>query len=92
MGDEKVQLILVGNKSDQDSKRAVSYAQGQELSQQLGCQFLETSAKDRVNVDQVFLDITRNLKKSVGTKIGTTGTSFFSVGPTKKVDEEDCGC
>jgi hypothetical protein len=33
------------------------------MADSLGAKFLETSAKDRVNVDQIFIELTRALKK-----------------------------
>jgi len=60
---ESVIILLVGNKNDQESNRAVETSQGQEMADKLGCLFMETSAKDRVNVDNIFLELIRSLKK-----------------------------
>ncbi|KAE8664161.1 Ras-related protein RABC2a [Hibiscus syriacus] len=49
--------ILVGNKVDLDSERAVSREEGMELAKELGCSFIECSAKTRVNVDQCFEEL-----------------------------------
>ncbi|MBA0550745.1 hypothetical protein Golob_021667 [Gossypium lobatum] len=46
--------MLVGNKVDRDSERAVSREEGMELAKELGCMFLECSAKTRKNVEQCF--------------------------------------
>ena len=48
------QVILVGNKCDMEEDRVVSYDRGKQLADQLGLEFFETSAKDNVNVKQVF--------------------------------------
>jgi GTPase SAR1 family protein len=48
--------ILVGNKCD-SSKREVSYDEGKKLAEELGIQFYETSAKDNIDVTEMFLDI-----------------------------------
>ncbi|KAF5729464.1 ras-related protein RABC2a-like isoform X2 [Tripterygium wilfordii] len=51
--------ILVGNKVDRDSKRAVTREEGISLAQQYKCSsFLECSAKTRTNVQQCFKDVT----------------------------------
>lgn len=52
-------IILVGNKSDLDHKRTVGINEGRQLSQKLGCSFIETSAKERTNVEEVFFNLVR---------------------------------
>lgn len=42
--------LLVGNKSDLESNRQVKTEEGKTLAESLGIKFLETSAKDAVNV------------------------------------------
>ncbi|XP_039067307.1 ras-related protein RABC2a-like isoform X2 [Hibiscus syriacus] len=49
--------ILVGNKVDRDSERAVTREEGMALAQQRKCSFLECSAKTRANVHQCFKDL-----------------------------------
>lgn len=59
---EKVNKILVGNKSDMGKdKRAVSYTAGEQLAKEYGIPFFETSAKTGSNVDDVFYRISRNV-------------------------------
>ncbi|TYH51169.1 hypothetical protein ES332_D10G254800v1 [Gossypium tomentosum] len=49
--------VLVGNKVDRDSERAVTQEEGMALAQQLKCSFLECSARTRANVHQCFKDL-----------------------------------
>ncbi|XVE76102.1 hypothetical protein DITRI_Ditri12bG0146300 [Diplodiscus trichospermus] len=49
--------MLVGNKVDRDSDRAVSREEGIALAKELGCMFLECSAKTRKNVEQCFEEL-----------------------------------
>lgn len=56
-------MILAGNKSDLEYERTVSTSEGQELARQLKIQYLETSAKQRTNVDQAFHDLVRAIRK-----------------------------
>jgi GTPase SAR1 family protein len=52
--------ILVGNKCDLEHKRQVSFDQGKELARQYNVsKFLETSAKDTVNIDELFTSTTQ---------------------------------
>ncbi|OWM63933.1 ras-related protein RABC1-like [Punica granatum] len=49
--------MLVGNKVDKESDRAVSKKEGIDFARQYGCLFLECSAKTRVNVEQCFEEL-----------------------------------
>ena len=51
--EEKIKCILIGTKCDLD-KREVSEEEGQNLGQQYGFKFLETSAKDNININETF--------------------------------------
>lgn len=47
-------MLLVGNKSDLESQRQVSTEEGLKKAQELGCKFVETSAKDSINITSAF--------------------------------------
>ncbi|KAK6933460.1 Small GTPase [Dillenia turbinata] len=49
--------VLVGNKVDKDSQRAVSREEGIALAREHKCSFLECSAKTRENVHQCFKEL-----------------------------------
>ena len=51
--EEKIKCILIGTKCDLD-KREVSEEEGQNLGEQYGYKFLETSAKENINIDETF--------------------------------------
>uniref|UniRef100_A0AAV2LZP8 Ras-related protein Rap-1b n=1 Tax=Knipowitschia caucasica TaxID=637954 RepID=A0AAV2LZP8_KNICA len=58
---EDVPMILVGNKCDLEDERVVGKEQGQNLARQWSnCAFLETSAKSKINVNEIFYDLDRN--------------------------------
>lgn len=56
-------IILVGNKCDLDSERMVSKEEGEQLARNFGCKFIETSAKSRINVDNAFYDLVREIRR-----------------------------
>lgn len=62
--DKHVPIILIGNKSDMADKREVSYGEGDILARSLKCPFFETSAKLRVNIDDCFHELVREIKKA----------------------------
>jgi small GTP-binding protein len=49
--------MLVGNKVDKESERAVTKKEGIDFARQYGCLFIECSAKTRVNVEQCFEEL-----------------------------------
>jgi len=57
-------MILVGNKSDLENERTVSTAEAQELGRKLKISYLESSAKQRINVDAAFHDLVRSIRRS----------------------------
>lgn len=63
---DRVPMILVGNKRDLDSDRKVSFKEGFEKASRLGgIPFIETSAKDFVNVDEIFSEIVRVIRSGI---------------------------
>jgi Ras-related protein Rab-2A len=46
-------IMLVGNKSDLENRRAVTYTEGKSFADENGLIFLETSAKTDENVEEV---------------------------------------
>merc|ERR1712156_63901 len=62
---DNITRILVGNKTDLENKRAVSFEEGQEMANHYGVRFLETSAKECKNVETAFTTMTREIKNNV---------------------------
>lgn len=60
---DDVPMVLVGNKCDLTDQRVITTDQGEDLARKFGCAFLEASAKTRVNVDQIFHDLIRQINK-----------------------------
>lgn len=56
-------VMLVGNKCDRVTEREVSTQEGHALARELGCEFLEASAKNCVNVEKAFYDVVRQLRR-----------------------------
>jgi len=51
-------MVLVGNKSDDTANRKVTYDEAWKLCEELGClAYYETSARDAINVDDVFYTV-----------------------------------
>lgn len=60
---DDVPMVLVGNKCDLEEERVVVKEQGNNLSLQFNCAFMETSAKAKINVKDIFYDLVRQVNK-----------------------------
>ena len=58
---DKVPMVLVGNKCDLADQRVITTEQGEALATKFSCRFLEASAKTKVNVEQIFYDLVRQI-------------------------------
>ncbi|CAI5446184.1 unnamed protein product [Caenorhabditis angaria] len=64
--DNSVPIVLVGNKGDMKDDRVVPIELCRQRAEQWGVQYVETSAKRRENVDKVFYDLMREMKRRKG--------------------------
>ncbi|KAI3990471.1 hypothetical protein MKX01_023251 [Papaver californicum] len=64
--------LLVGNKCDLIEEKEVETETAKALADNLGISFLETSAKDSINVEQIFLTMAAEIKKRTGTQQPTS--------------------
>jgi len=71
-GDENIPFVLVGNKADLGERRNVTVEEAQALANQWKVHYVETSAKTRHNVDSIFLDLMREIKKRKVSETKTT--------------------
>ncbi|KAJ3716042.1 ras protein [Lentinula raphanica] len=56
-------VVVVANKCDLEYERQVGPNEGRDLAKLFNCKFIETSAKVRINVDQAFQDLVREIRK-----------------------------
>jgi len=61
--DENIPFLLVGNKGDLESNRRVSKEEAGRKAAEWNVPYVETSAKTNVNVDKVFFDLMREIKR-----------------------------
>nr|CAG8433716.1 5509_t:CDS:2 [Entrophospora candida] len=88
-------MILVANKSDLEHERKVSHQEGVKQAGEFGCKFIETSAKQRINVDDAFHNLVRDIR--LYNKDPMFGGRNPSSGPgnndyTDTYDDSGCCC
>eukprot|EP01098_Paradermamoeba_levis_P015441 TRINITY_DN786_c0_g2_i1.p1 TRINITY_DN786_c0_g2~~TRINITY_DN786_c0_g2_i1.p1 ORF type:complete len:192 (-),score=59.53 TRINITY_DN786_c0_g2_i1:51-626(-) len=77
--------IIVGNKRDRESERAVAISEGEALAQKHKYPFFETSAKSGESIDDLFITITKNV-------CGGNNQNVSIVDPTPKGGPGSCFC
>ena len=98
-------MVLVGNKTDLDSDRAVSTEEGEEFAKLNNMLFFETSAKNGNNIEDVFVESARAIAQKIdegyydltndtcGIKIGINNESSTITGlSTNVVTSQKKGC
>ncbi|CAI4733851.1 BAQ_1a_G0045740.mRNA.1.CDS.1 [Saccharomyces cerevisiae] len=61
-----VPIVVVGNKSDLENEKQVSYQDGLNMAKQMNAPFLETSAKQAINVEEAFYTLARLVRDEGG--------------------------
>ncbi|PRQ73130.1 Ras family-domain containing protein [Rhodotorula toruloides] len=85
--------IVVANKADLEYERQVGTHEGRELAKHFGCRFIETSAKQRLNVDQAFFDLVREIRKyNKEQAAGRPGAAGAAPAQFKEEEQSSAGC
>jgi len=56
-------VVVVANKCDLEYERQVGMSEGRDLAKHFNCKFIETSAKQRINVDEAFSTLVREIRR-----------------------------
>ncbi|RKP11788.1 ras-like protein [Piptocephalis cylindrospora] len=82
-------IIVVANKCDLEPERQVSSQEGRDLAKEWQCRFIETSAKQKINVDESFYNLVREIRRFT---LATQGADGDGNGAGNGSSSEDSGC
>ena len=97
--DERLEIILIGNKSDLEEKRQVTKEEGEEKAKEKEVAFMETSALNCNNIEKAFNEIMNKVylaykpqeKKSEGGFIESYSKEVIELnGGVNRVEKESC--
>ena len=93
---KNVLKVVIGNKTDLENRRVITYNQGKEFADTHGLKFLETSAKKNLNVNEAFETLGRELMAAAGDKkiVKQKPNKKISVGQAQNLNTEkkNCNC
>ena len=83
---KNVLKVLIGNKSDLEDKRVITFNQGKDFADAYGLKFIETSAKKNLNVNEAFETLGRELMKAGTDKKINNQKEYKTISVTKAQD------
>ena len=64
-GNDEIIMILCGNKSDMENNRKVTKEEGENLAKNYGINFFECSAKNNININEIFNNMCNQIYKKI---------------------------
>lgn len=89
---DDVVKMLIGNKCDMEDKRCITRGRGEALAREHSIPFLETSAKNNINVEKAFFEMTRLIlnKTPVNSAESPAGGSVGVLTGNKQTNPTSC--
>ena len=90
VGEEKISIVLVGNKCDLEKERKISLEEGQAKAAEFDLPFFESSCKDGINIKDAFVKLSEEIIKKNGPNLGKIGEKITKEKAKKENKKKGC--
>jgi small GTP-binding protein len=87
---DRLPTILIGNKSDLNDERTVSFEEGNQKANEYGCPFYETSCKNGDNVNKCFIELAELVYEKIGKKSSQNDRQTLTKNSSKSKKKRYC--
>jgi small GTP-binding protein len=87
---DRLPTILIGNKSDLNDERTVSFEEGNQKANEYGCPFYETSCKNGDNVNKCFIELAELVYEKIGKKSSQNDRQTLTKNSSKSKKKRCC--
>ena len=85
-----VEKMIVGNKCDMEDRRQIPKERGEGIAAENGIRFIETSAKDNINIEEAFTQLTQSILDKLPTTAQSIPQHAALPTPNKKEGQSCC--
>jgi len=85
-----VEKMILGNKCDMEEQRLISKERGEAIAKENGIPFLETSAKNNINVEEAFLQMSERILDKLPGSVPETSPNIVPKTSPKKSSSSQC--
>ena len=87
---ENIKYVLVGNKCDLEEQREITKDEGINRSKKYKCNFFETSAKENINVNEIFQCLVNEIYKGISNNESRNRTASQVLKKQKIIKKKSC--
>ena len=85
-----VEKMILGNKCDMEEQRQIPKERGESISRDNGITFLETSAKNNINIEEAFMQISERILDKLPGAVPVTSAPTVPLTSSKKQASSTC--
>ena len=84
------QIMILGNKCDRKDSRVISKGRGEVIANEYGVRYMETSAKENINIDESFIAISKMILDRMQNNKEETELNIDTASDNKSLRQKCC--